>query len=277
MNIKAIQNKKTKKYPTTIDILVYILIIIFCFSIAGIVSHNSIFLTTSITIFIYLLTLIGAIFSILFYRKLRSGKISDIFSAFSFKKYSPLYLFWGILAILALRIVLMPILPKLQDSLDTTIKMLDSFGGFMIGIVIIGAPLFEETLFRGVFLNDIRQKYGTLAAIIISAIILGTIHLSLTRFISAASYGVVFGYIYVLTKSLWSVVILHAINNAIAITLVKLFPSGTLSEIKSQSLISDSAQYITFYLSCAIVLTTIISMIIVCSKEDKNKKMTNKI
>ena len=82
--------------------------------------------------------------------------------------------------------------------------------------LVVMAPLFEETLFRGVILESARARYGTLAAWAISSLVFGLAHLHPALVVNAFVLGLVLGYIYIRTDSLWSTVILHAVNNALA-------------------------------------------------------------
>lgn len=102
-------------------------------------------------------------------------------------------------------------------------KMLDyKIAGFIT--VCILAPIFEEILFRGIMLRGMLQN-GTspIWAIIISSFIFGLAHLNPWQFLGAGLLGVVFGYVYYRTKSLWLVMFLHALNNTISYTMMLKF------------------------------------------------------
>jgi len=53
-------------------------------------------------------------------------------------------------------------------------------------------------------------------AIIISSVLFGLIHMIPLQIVAAAFMGMALGWIYYKTKSLWFVIIIHAINNALA-------------------------------------------------------------
>ena len=89
-------------------------------------------------------------------------------------------------------------------------------GVWALVTLVVMAPLFEETLFRGVILESARARYGTLAAWAISSLVFGLAHLHPALVVNAFVLGLVLGYIYIRTDSLWSTVILHAVNNALA-------------------------------------------------------------
>lgn len=75
-------------------------------------------------------------------------------------------------------------------------------------------PIAEEMLFRGVFLGClINEKTNPWLAIGISTFIFSIIHFNLTQMISAAIFGVIMGWLFFKTKSLWPPIIVHTTNN----------------------------------------------------------------
>jgi len=51
---------------------------------------------------------------------------------------------------------------------------------------------------------------------LVSALFFGVMHLQPVQVINAFVVGLILGYVYISTDSLWSVMILHAMNNAVA-------------------------------------------------------------
>jgi uncharacterized protein len=91
--------------------------------------------------------------------------------------------------------------------------------GFM---VICIAPVAEEFFFRGFFFRALRSRYSVLGAALIDGLLFGAIHWD---FSSAdglliipplAALGFIFCLVYERTGSLYPVIALHALNNAIA-------------------------------------------------------------
>lgn len=78
------------------------------------------------------------------------------------------------------------------------------------------APMLEEMLFRGVILRSFLVQYSRTAAILGSAALFGVAHLNLSQFVTAFIAGVVLGWLYERTRSLWPCILLHAANNAFA-------------------------------------------------------------
>jgi membrane protease YdiL (CAAX protease family) len=98
-----------------------------------------------------------------------------------------------------------------------------TFGMIAAGFMVICvAPVAEEFFFRGFFYRALRSRYSVLVAALIDGLLFGVIHWD---FSSAdgllivpplAALGVMFCLVYERTGSLYPVIALHALNNAIA-------------------------------------------------------------
>lgn len=83
-----------------------------------------------------------------------------------------------------------------------------------IGTALI-PPLIEEYAMRGVLLSSLR-KYGNVFAIIGSAYIFGIFHGNFTQIPFAFICGLFFAYAVIATDSLWTGIIIHALNNMLS-------------------------------------------------------------
>ena len=81
------------------------------------------------------------------------------------------------------------------------------------------APMVEELLFRGLLQNAIADKIPIWAAILISALVFGAVHMDYHAFPVLAGMGIVFGLLYHLTGSLRVTILAHMINNSAALLL----------------------------------------------------------
>lgn len=81
-------------------------------------------------------------------------------------------------------------------------------------IMVICAPVMEELLFRKVLIDRTAQ-YGEGVAIVFSGLVFGLFHGNLVQFAYAFFLGVMFGFVYVKTRSIIYTVILHMITNFI--------------------------------------------------------------
>lgn len=147
------------------------------------------------------------------------------FSRFNFKLiFLILFAFSGLFLITEFLTNLVPQkFPFLPDDLYNTfikevLKMLHDYPLASIIMIAIGAPIFEEIVFRGIFLkgmlnNNVSPKY----AILVSAFLFGFVHLNPWQFVGAFIFGCFFGYVYYKTQSLLTTMLLHCINNSLGI------------------------------------------------------------
>ncbi len=82
-------------------------------------------------------------------------------------------------------------------------------------LLVVVAPLTEESLCRGLFLYGFRGRYSVGAAVVLSALFFGLIHLNPWQFVSATLLGVLFAWFLLRTGSLVPCLIGHALHNAL--------------------------------------------------------------
>jgi membrane protease YdiL (CAAX protease family) len=97
----------------------------------------------------------------------------------------------------------------------------ESFGptGIQVLLIVIAAPIAEETCFRGMLFGGLREKLPRLAAALLCGLIFGALH-ALTG-VTAVPPLIVFGFLLALlyerTGSIVPGILLHMINNSIAL------------------------------------------------------------
>jgi membrane protease YdiL (CAAX protease family) len=97
--------------------------------------------------------------------------------------------------------------------------------------IVIFAPVFEETLFRGFLFEGFRQsRIGAIGAIGLTALGWALLHIQYGFYDMGTIFalGIVLGIVRVKTDSLWSPLIMHAFNNLVAMVLVALGASGLI-------------------------------------------------
>jgi hypothetical protein len=82
-------------------------------------------------------------------------------------------------------------------------------------LLVLIAPVAEETLFRGVILRGFFANYGTVKALLVSALIFAVSHLNIWQFAGAFILGMYLAYVYGETRSLSLCVGAHLLNNAV--------------------------------------------------------------
>jgi hypothetical protein len=98
-----------------------------------------------------------------------------------------------------------------------------TLGMIAAGVMIICvAPVAEEFFFRGFFYRALRSRYSVLAAALIDGLLFGAIHWDFSTadglliIPPLGALGFIFCLVYERTGSLYPVIALHALNNAIA-------------------------------------------------------------
>lgn len=82
-----------------------------------------------------------------------------------------------------------------------------------IAALCIVIPIVEELLYRGIVYVRIRRWLGVRAAILLSAVIFGLVHMNLVQFIYASVFGLLLAYITEKTGSFYGAAIAHMVAN----------------------------------------------------------------
>lgn len=100
--------------------------------------------------------------------------------------------------------------PNFDFSQNTILGMI-----LNLGYTCLLAPIFEEIIFRGFILKNI-QKYGSLTAVIVSAVLFGMNHLNLVQILPTIFLGIIFAIITIKSKSIIPAIIAHISNNIVS-------------------------------------------------------------
>ena len=91
-------------------------------------------------------------------------------------------------------------------------------------LIVVAAPFSEEIFFRGFMYGGLRRRLPVWAAALIAGAIFGLLHYTGPDSIGVvpqlAALGVILAWLYEQTGSLWPPIILHVVNNSIALTYV---------------------------------------------------------
>jgi len=91
------------------------------------------------------------------------------------------------------------------------------FGSLVIGLV-LGSVLpgtCEEVSNRGILMRGFMSKLGVWRAVLLSSLIFGLMHLNIVQFFVTAVFGVFIALAILATRSLWTGIIIHFMNNAL--------------------------------------------------------------
>ncbi len=95
-----------------------------------------------------------------------------------------------------------------------------TFGGLLANLLIIAIvpAIGEELFFRGMLQNIFKNWFKNIHwAVIVTSVIFSAIHLQFYGFLPRLLLGIILGYLYVWSGSIWTSVIFHFLNNAIAV------------------------------------------------------------
>ena len=144
------------------------------------------------------------------------------------------------------------LLPEISEKLKTVMEMILNGPIWIVLIsVSIFAPFFEEWLCRGIILRGLLTNVKPACAIAISAAIFGLIHGNLWQAIPAFLIGLVLGYVYYKTGSLKLTMLMHCVNNTLAV-IVSRIPG--LEDVEFFAQIMSPWAYVLVIIAFAVVL-----------------------
>lgn len=274
----AAQQTQAGEFPSWLDLMVMIVI----FFAATLIGGACMFfikrsapemereLVNAIT---YAVQFTLAIGGICLYRRHRGAQGSPFH--FAFRWYNASLVLLGIVLIIATSIAIEPVINAFPEHWFERLNTAIGRGGWAILMTVLLAPVFEEMLFRGLILESARQKWGTSAAIMISAVLFGLVHAPiLPQMLNAFVMGVIMGYIYILTDSLFSVIVIHAVNNGIAYMLLEI--TGNQATDVRAIIGNDTAYWIVYAVSLAIFIAAVVCMAVIASaKMQKRAEITD--
>jgi CAAX protease family protein len=100
-----------------------------------------------------------------------------------------------------------------------------TIAGFSINLIMIAVipGIGEELVFRGVLIKLFKNWTGNVhVAVIISSLLFSAIHMQFYGFVPRLVLGLILGYLFVWSGSIWVPIILHFFNNAFALVVLSL-------------------------------------------------------
>ena len=102
---------------------------------------------------------------------------------------------------------------------------------WLLFLVAVTPAICEELLFRGVLLQSLSRELPMVRAVLISAVVFGMFHLSFQtaiRFFPTLWIGLLIGYVVWNTQSILAGMLMHVLNNAVAVLLVSFSTADAL-------------------------------------------------
>ncbi|MFT5196399.1 MAG: membrane protease YdiL (CAAX protease family) [Cellvibrionaceae bacterium] len=119
--------------------------------------------------------------------------------------------------------VLLEQFPALEAGAEELSKMFVFEQSWQMVVVGLAAtfivPIYEEIFFRGVLHNGAANRLGVWGATLVSSTLFGLFHGFPIQIITAFLFGLIVGWLYEKTNSLWPVIICHLTNNGIVMGL----------------------------------------------------------
>lgn len=155
----------------------------------------------------------------------------------------------------------------MRNSEDNAQKLTDAFlltktwGGLAVNMTMIAvlAAVGEELIFRGILVRLFREWTGNIhLAVIIPALLFSALHLQFYGFFGRLALGIVLGYLFVWSGSLWVPIAVHFLNNAMAVVVSFLDHRGLISTNLESFGTSDN----TLIITASFMLTVFTMMVI---------------
>ena len=159
-------------------------------------------------------------------------------------------------------------MPKEMEELFTLVCS-TPYGYFALAVL---APWAEEVVFRGAILRKLLEIFSHQmhwVAIVISAIIFGAVHMNMAQGVNAFVLGLLLGWMFYRTGSIFPGIVLHWANNTIAYILVRLRPD--LSNASLTDICGGDENKVLLYVgfSMLIVIPAIFQLFIRMKKPQK--------
>ena len=193
---------------------------------------------------IYISMMLSAIALILVYIRIRSGKWK-IGIKHSSAGFNPNVILVGVLWLLSAQIILEPLVLSLPQSNGPGVGL----GTWAIITTVIAAPILEEVLCRGILFETLRKGWGVGISILVPSLFFGMIHGDIATMIVAAVSGLIFGVLYLRTSSIFTTIIVHSINNAMAFTLINF----EMDKVPFKDIVGGGANYYICYGVAAVI------------------------
>jgi membrane protease YdiL (CAAX protease family) len=115
----------------------------------------------------------------------------------------------------------------IESEIDNMQRALFSYPGIMqqmlndmmnqgllsVFLLVVIAPVAEELVFRGIILKSLLNRHSATRAIILSAIVFTCVHMDPLQMLPALGSGLLLGWLYYETGSLWMCILLHSSHN----------------------------------------------------------------
>jgi len=147
-------------------------------------------------------------------------------------------------------------------------------------VVAISPGICEEVFFRGMVLSAYEKQFDAKWGIILTALLFGLFHFNLQNLMGPIVLGIVFGYLVIITDSIWASVIAHTVNNGLSVIMQYVMrgaANGTTDMAQDPAAVAEAFQMnamlvaLAFMFVLCIVLLFFVSVLINIIKRDMMK------
>ncbi len=103
------------------------------------------------------------------------------------------------------------------DMLESLLLGGEASTAFLLLTVALAPAVFEELLFRGYLLRQAERVWGIRTAILATGVFFGAYHLSVSQLVPLSVLGIYMGFVVWATGSVWTGVLVHLLNNGLAV------------------------------------------------------------
>lgn len=123
-------------------------------------------------------------------------------------------------------------LEETAQALTDKMTNVYTIGGLLLNLLVIAfiPAVGEEMTFRGVIQQSLTRRMNPHIAIILSAAIFSFFHFQFFGFFPRLFLGILLGYMFYITGSLWTSILMHFVNNGAAVTLYYLGNIGVIED-----------------------------------------------
>ena len=123
-------------------------------------------------------------------------------------------------------------LEETAQALTDKMTNVDTIGGLLLNLLVIALipAVGEEMTFRGVIQQSLTRRMNPHIAIILSAAIFSFFHFQFFGFLPRLFLGILLGYMFYITGSLWTSILMHFVNNGASVTLYYLGNIGVIED-----------------------------------------------
>ena len=120
---------------------------------------------------------------------------------------------------------------KEAAKLTEAFMQMPTVGSFLFNMLMIAVlpAIGEEFMFRGLIQRLLKEWLGNIhVAILIAALLFSAMHMQFYGFLPRLMLGIVFGYLFYWTGSLWIPIFAHFIQNGLVVTVTYLGQQGII-------------------------------------------------